>query len=167
MLIALTIEQTIAKKTNWIDCVINSHWLLFFISWQVDSEVFLKKTLSIVFKIRIKSDKIAKSSHRNQNFNNFALVLQSHRFYILIAIALNKQNLQSKIYFEIRSEHYSNNQQFQRFDVIAWSYNKNRIDALQTLSKRNISRTDTRQRRNLRNLITIAIMSRFSLFLRR
>ena len=46
---------------------------------QVDSEVFLKKTLSRFLRVKVKSDKITKFFHRNQNF------LRSHRFRILIA----------------------------------------------------------------------------------
>ena len=47
-------------------------------SIQVGPEVFLKKTLSRTLRVRVKSDKITKSPHRNQGF------LRSHRFRTLI-----------------------------------------------------------------------------------
>ena len=47
---------------------------------QVGPEVFLKKTLHRDFRVRAKSDKIARSPSRNQGPNDLTLVLPSHRF---------------------------------------------------------------------------------------
>ena len=98
---------------------------------QVCPKVFLKKTLSKALRIRVRSDKIAKSSHRNQDFNDLALVLRFHRFRILIAFASNKSNIQSKTLFEASSEHYSKNQKYRKSSECALSYGGNRIVALQ------------------------------------